>query len=323
MQKENRYPKIGIRSKNELAKRISDSKFSQEESLKLINYVLNNYDSCWRDVKSASNPQKGKFVRSANVKLKNLLKRINTKILSSYDNKVPEFFFGGVSGKNHIQAVHCLLGKKRKRIKLGLDIHRFFEQVSVERISNFFYNKCGCSKKASNMLASLCCVPFGPKNSGSDRIVLARGFSTSTRLALWCNLDIFYKIYWKTKKTLKGRDARIAIFIDDIGITASNTSKEEMEKLTDQIKHILESSDPNQSLRLNEKTSIQMFNGHAEHLGLTLGRNKIGLGRITKSRHDNIKNVLKDKSIDDEKKKSLVIKHKSYKGYIHSIKKVK
>jgi non-homologous end joining protein Ku len=46
-----RYPKIGIRSKNELAKRISDDKFTQQEALALINDVIKNKDTYWKDSK--------------------------------------------------------------------------------------------------------------------------------------------------------------------------------------------------------------------------------------------------------------------------------
>lgn len=58
MQLENRYPKIRLRSKNELSKKISGPKFKQKDALNLLNIVLNNYDKYWHDVKKISEPSK-------------------------------------------------------------------------------------------------------------------------------------------------------------------------------------------------------------------------------------------------------------------------
>lgn len=205
MLKDDRYPSLSLRSKNEITKRISNPRLSLIEALSLINKVLNNYDKYWRDVKSFSEPEKDKYVRSAKgTSLGRILSLIDKKILAPSDKLIPEFISGGVSSKSHVQAAYYLLGKRRKRTKLGLDITRFFEQNGRERVFAFFYVKCKCSKKAANILANLCCVPMGAKNSGEAKKILARGFPTSTRLALWCNLDLFLRIYWKAKQLLKG-----------------------------------------------------------------------------------------------------------------------
>jgi len=324
MRKINRYPKMRIRSKNELSKRISGIKLVQKDALNLINIVLNNYDKYWHDVKAISEPEKNKFVRSAkNTPLEKLLRLINDKILAPHDDIIPEFIFGGISKRNHIQAAYYLLGFQRKRTKLSLDIYRFFEQTHRNRVFYFFKNKCECSEKASNLLADLCCVPFGPKGSKEEK-VLARGFSTSSRLALWCNLDLFLRIYWEAKKYLKNKDVRIAIFVDDIGITASNTSKADMEGLADKIEKILLDYDPNQKLRLNDKKDIKLWSDkRVEHLGLSLGRNKITPGAKTKSKKDRVGNKLKNKNILPEDRIKLVKKKKSYKNYSNYIKSMK
>ena len=324
MHQKKRYPKIKLRSKNDLAKRISSKKFSQKEALKLINVILNNYDKYWHDVKAISEPVKNKFVRSAkNTPLEKLLRLINDKILAPHDNMIPEFVFGGLSKRNHVQAVYYLLGNKRKRSKLSLDIYRFFEQNSRNRVYHFFNKKCECSEKISNLLADLCCVPFGPKG-GKKNKVLARGFSTSTRLALWCNLDLFMRTYWEAKKFLKNRDVRITIFIDDIGITASNTTRSDMESLSKKIEEILCNYDCNQKLLLNDKKDIKIWpDENVEHLGLTLGRNKITLGRKTRAKQDRVKNKLSNKNISQEEKKKLIGKKKSYKNYSNYVKSLK
>jgi len=324
MQLGNRYPKIKLRSKNELSKRISSRKFKQADALSLINIVLNNYDKYWHDVKVISEPEKNKFVRSAkNTPLEKLLRLINDKVLTPYDEMIPEFIFGGISKRNHIQAAYYLLGFQRKRTKLSLDIYRFFEQIHRDRVFYFFNEKCECTKNISKLLSDICCVPFGPKGSKKEK-VLARGFSPSSRLALWCNLDLFIKIYWEAKNFLRHKDVRIAIFVDDIGITASNTSKVNMESLTDRIEKILSNYDPNQKLLLNNKKDIKLWSDkRVEHLGLSLGRNKVTLGVKTKAQKDRVENKLKNKELLPKERKKLVKKKKSYKDYSNYIKSCK
>lgn len=320
-----RYPKINLKSKNDLAKRISSKNLSYNEALKLINLVINNFDKYWRNVNKMSEPEKNKFVRSCkNTPLEKILNLINKKVLAPYDHLITEFIFGGVSGRSHVGAVVYLLGNKRKRSKLSLDIKRFFEQNSRERIFHFFNKKCECSIKVSNLLADLCCVPFGDKGSvGSE--TLARGFATSSRLALWCNMDLFMRVYWKTKKILKNKDARIAIFVDDIGITASRVDRKDLELLYDEIANIFSKHSSSHNLSIHDKDSKKTdFKNHAEsgieHLGLAIGKNKVSVGKKTKNKLNLIKKGLSNKNITREEKKSLIIKKKSINNYLKYIK---
>lgn len=317
-----RYPNIAIRSKNELAKRISSDKFPFEKSLALINDVLKNFDLYWKDSKS-SNCGKGKFVRSAfRTPLGKLLDLINKKVLAPYDVLLPNFIFGGLTGKNHVQATIYLLGNNRKRVKLGADIKRFFEQNSLERVITLLHRKCGCSLIASKLIAKLCCVPEGPKGSKLRNYTVARGFATSTRLVIWCNLDLFLRIYWGAKKTLKGFDPRISVFVDDIGITAHDTAPELMEAVYIKIENIFLNLDPNHSLPLNHnKKNLQFYkSGNMEHLGLRIGRKKVYVGgktlgkwQKTKKKYKNIsKNIPSDKKLVLEKLKS----YDRYNGFI-------
>lgn len=233
---------------------------------------------------------------------------------------IPEFIFGGISGRDHVKAAYHLLGYKRKRTKLSLDIYRFFEQINRSRVFYFFNKKCECSEKVSNLLADLCCVPFGSKGSKAEK-VLARGFSTSSRLALWCNLDLFLRINWEAEQFLKNKDIRIAIYVDDIGITASNASKGDMELLANKIEKIFCNYDPNQKLPLNDKKDIKLWSDkNIEHLGLTLGRNKITIGRKTKAKQDRVKDKLNNENILLEERKKLISKKKAYNNYSNYIK---
>jgi len=287
-----RYPDIHIRSKNELAKRLTSPKLTTDKVAELINDVLANYDAYWKDHKKLSQPDSEKWVRDASfTNLGKLLRLINTSILAPQDGMLPDFLFGGIRGKSHKAAVWHLLGKKRGRVLLKLDISRFYEQISQDRVEQFFALKAGCGKRGAKLLADLCCVTFGAKTSPQDRRTLARGFSTSSRLAVWCNLDTFIKLDRLIQKELKGKDPRIAIYVDDIGITASKVTKEDMIALYPKIRHILE-SDPKQKLPLNtKKTKIVFHDGQTydiqgkylskqgfEHLGLQMLRNSTTLG---------------------------------------------
>jgi hypothetical protein len=322
-----RYPKIHIQSKNDFAKHISHSKFSKENALALINNVTQNFDQFWKDNKNQSEPEKEKYVRSAKTTpLGKLLDLINKRVLAPRDKILPNFIFGGVKGLNHAKAVEHLLGKKRKRVLLKLDIQRFFEQIREDRVYHFFRNKCECSEKGAKMLAYFCCVSKGPKGSNDPHKTIARGFATSSRLAVWCNLDIFIKLDQLVKKRLKGKDPRIAIYVDDIGVTASGVSKDEMEKLLSEIEQFLLTVDKNQSLPLNQKKKIGSVKSHEEgmeHLGLRMNKNSLSVGKKTRSKIDKVKNALKT-DLDTEERKNAKMKKKSlnyYKTYVEGLRK--
>ncbi|MCP6726979.1 MAG: reverse transcriptase domain-containing protein [Patescibacteria group bacterium] len=316
-----RYPRLYIRSKNELAKHLSHTKFPKEDVLVLINDVIKNFDNYWRDNKSQSEPEKEKYVRSAKrTPLGRLLDNINKTVLAPHDKMLPNFIFGGVKKLNHTKAVKHLLGVKRERTILKLDITHFFEQISEERVYHFFRNKCECSETGARLLAKFCCVPIGPKENPNTQKTIARGFATSSRLAIWCNLDIFLKLDQLVKKRLKGKDPRIAIYVDDIGITASRVSKAQMEKLYDEIKQLF-LIDKNQGLPLNDsKKDIISHEEGMEHLGLKMYRNRLSIGGKTKSKIDRTKNKLKRSLILNQKiyikkrRKSLI----NYKKYIEN-----
>lgn len=290
----NRYPWLSIRSKSELSRHITHGGFSRERGLKLINDVLSNRDKYWKDSRR-SDPEKEKYVRSAKgTPLGLLLDKINKKVLAPHDRLLPDFIFGGVQGLSHVKAASHLLGQHRKRTLLKLDISRFFEQVSRDRVTAFFQHKCGCSKEGARLLSYICCVPFGPKGSKSDRITIARGFATSSRLAVWCNLDLFIKLDRLVKNRLKGKDPRIAIYVDDIGITATNVTEAEMESLFVEIQKLLATTDRNQPLPLNpDKKHIVSHKDGMEHLGIKLLRNRLAIGNKTTAKRQKIKNQFK------------------------------
>ena len=327
----NRYPEIKILSKRYLAKVLAGRKQSTyKEILSSINDSVINFDNYWIDNEEMSKPDKKKWVRDASrTPLGVLLKSIDRNILKPYDYMLPDFIYGGVNGLDHKAAVKALLGVRRKRILLKLDITRFYEQIHQDRVFSLFYNKFGCSKKISQLISGLCCVNHGAKLNPDDFKTLARGFSTSSRLSVWCNLYTFLKIERLVKKELKGKDPRIAIYVDDIGVTASKVSVEEMVELYKKIKAIL-SSDARQKLPLNDaKTKIVIHSGDTynsegifqgkwsfEHLGSQMNRNSLTPG--TKSRWKIADLSFKMKKTNG-KNKTIKKQHKAlqrYKAYI-------
>ena len=298
-----RYPKLFIRSKNEFAKHISHKKFSQGQALALINDVLLHKDNYWKDSKR-SEPQKDKYVRNAKgTPLGVLLSKINTMVLAPHDNLLPRFIFGGVKKSNHVMAAAHLLGETRKRTILKLDVTKFFEQITRQRAYEFFIYKCLCDEKTSKILSTLCSVPRGPKNASTGGESIGRGFATSSRLAVWCNLDVFIKLERLVQKRLKGHDPRLAIYVDDIAVTASKISKEDMQTLSVEIAELLLTGDLKQPLPLNaSKTKIALHSEGLEHLGLRLHRNKLAINTKTREKIRKINDTLRDETSQLERK---------------------
>lgn len=311
MYRENLYPRINLRSKTDIAKRLSSSS-DYKKTLSLINQALKNKDSYWHDSKE-SEPKKGKYVRSAvGTPLDTVIKLIDQRILRPFDTKVPGFIYGGLKNRNHIQAASSLRGKRRKRSLIKLDIKSFFEQIQKQRVFYFLYKKCNCKKEASQLIANICCVPLGPKGSKSEIETIARGFATSPRLSLWCNLETFLKLQTTVKRKLKGYDPEIAIFVDDIGVTASDATMDKLEEVKILLSKILKEYDPNQPLPLNEKkSSITSYKTRIEHLGINIGRKKLDLGRKSRSKRDKLRKKLQ--GISNSKKD--LQRYRAYKGY--------
>jgi len=167
----------------------------------------------------------------------------------------------------------------------------------------------------------LFCVPVCPKGSTSLEETIARGFATSPRLSVWCNLDLFTRLNWVVQRKLKGHDPRIALYIDDIGIMASRVEDKQMEEVSLIIEDMLNNFDYNQALPINpSKKEIIPSTGLKEHLGLRLGRNKISIGSKAKYNLNRVQNKLRT-TLSSSERSSLIKRHKSYKSYNAQIEK--
>lgn len=322
----NVYPNINIRSKNEIAKRLSTANYSKKEALADINECLSNMDALWKDSNS-SNPEKGKYVRNAShTKLGKILRGIDRRILAPYDAKLPSFIHGSIKGKNIKSAALVHLGHHKKRTVLKIDLRRYYEHITEEDVISTFC-KMGCTPETCRILAKICCVNEGAKNNPLDGRVLARGFATSGRIAAWCNLIVFNRIFWLMKKVLKNNDPVMTVYVDDINITASNVSPKQMADLYFKIRDLIRKYGNNKLEVNDDKTKIinyrnrkydlnGQFIGHAQYevLGIKLERNSLKIGAKTKAKYRR----LKDNGYSNSKKKCSLKSLRMYAAYIET-----
>lgn len=305
------YPRLNIGSKNILYKRLDEKELVQD--------CIQNFDKFWRD-NAGSIPEKDKWVRDCSgTRLSRLLSKIDRLLLKPLDNELPFFIHGGISGRFRKQsgavipkctqsAAISLIDGKKGRWLLHMDLQRFFEQVSQERVVTLFSSKLGCSRDVAFLLSELCCIQEGSKKSHSSEDrgkVIARGFSPSVRLAVWCNLEFFLALNRLVQKRLRGHSPKLAIFVDDIGITATGMSRKELEKVKGEIISLAEQH----KLIINpDKTKLVPPSEVKEYVGLHITNGKIfpsfATNRKRLSRTDDVKNFT---GVEKEKaKRSLV-----------------
>lgn len=323
-------PKLNLYTKKQLANAIRGKNLSFDEAVKLIDDCLANKDNYWFDNQEESKPDDDKWVRSASkTSLGKLQKRINQQILAPHDNELPIFIYGGVGEKGIKNAAIALQGKNNKRTLLKIDMRRFFEHITYEDIVRTLVCHCNCGKDVAQIIAEIACVRMGKKSlDNTNEKVLARGFSTSSRLAVWCNLTLFRKLFYCMSKKLKGHDPRIAVYMDDIGITASRVDPTMLSSLYKDIVNLIENTS---KLEVNKnKTRIidylqceyDVIDGHLlegktaqfEFLGIGIGRSRLYPGVKTRSK---MAKLIKKPNPSDEERRTLK-GQKQYVKYITS-----
>lgn len=307
---------INLDSKNTLAQQISGKKLNPSQARDLIDNVIVRYDTLWKDNLKESKPDKGKWVRSAyRTDLGRLLKLIDVRVLAPLDRNLPNFIFGGRKGMSNVTAAKHLLGFEKERTLLALDITKFFESVDVSKVEAFYKSK-SCSPRMAKILSRLSCVHKGPKHQPEFALSLARGFSTSTRLSIWSYIAAFHQIHDLVLKRLKDYDPRIAIFIDDIGVSASRVPEELLRSLEDDIDSIF-GKQSDGFVKLNrEKTKVMNFRDGISHLGVVLNRNKLVLPKDLQSKRDWFDYQYKATGLEKYKEK-----RRGYRSYENSIRK--
>lgn len=322
------YPKLNLYTRKQLANAIRDKDLSFDAAMKLIDDCLINKDKYWSDNPKESKPDDDKWVRSASgTPLGKLQKRINQKVLAPHDSELPIFIYGGVGKKGIKNAAIALQGKNNKRTLLKVDMRRFFEHITYEDIVRTLVCHCNCGKDVAQIIAEIACVRMGKKSlDNTNEKVLARGFSTSSRLAVWCNLILFRKLFYCMSKRLKGHDPRIAVYMDDISITASRVDPAMLSSLYKDIVNLIENTS---KLEVNKnKTRIidylqreyDIIDGHLlegktaqfEFLGIGIGRSRLYPGVKTRSK---MAKLIKKPNPSDEERRTL----KGQKQYVEYI----
>jgi hypothetical protein len=282
-----------------------------------------NLEDFWYDNAKKSEPEKGKYVRSAkNTPLGYILRRIDQQLLGANDQLLPPFIYGGLKGKSHLDAAGSLIGTKRQRTLLKIDMKTFFEQIKRERVFYFWHSKCKCSKEVANFLADLCCVPAGAQGSGSANKVLTRGFATSVRLATWCSLNFLVAAHNEAQGRLRKHDPRDSVFVDDIGVTASRVTESQMDSLYDAIDTLATTVDPNNPLILNHKKKrVIPYTKRPQHLGAELRKTKLAPGTKLIATKNRTKDQL-DEAPDKSTRIVLMRKKKGVRSNLNQIHRV-
>jgi len=216
-----------------------------------------------------------------------LLKAFDARVLSKCDYMLPSFIFGGVSGQNHVRAAKNLIaGKDRAYFKV--DLEKFFEQISIDNVYVFLI-KSGCSKEIARFMSEMCCIPMGSKDNPSSNKVLARGFSTSPRLAVWCNIFAFLTLDQKLGRILKHTNYKLSVYVDDIGVTSKSKDLALMNKAFEITKAVLRKNGLKTNDDINKSKPPVKLSGKEEYLGLRLGNRKITIGLKTQKKLAGIK----------------------------------
>lgn len=234
--------KVNIKSKNELAKHLSVWN-NYKEVLEKINMVLKDHSKYYFNHEH-SKPSEGKFVRASKWHLRELNKLINERIFKGMDSYIPFFIFWWISKRSHIKAVkEHKIKEWWNRTYILLDLRRYFDQITMERVIWNLVSKLWCSKKWAYFIASLCCLPEGEKFDKEKQWLLARGFNTSSRISILASIEFFQRIHWFLQKKYWKLNPRVSVYVDDISISLDNTSDENIHNITNEIKKLADKYD--------------------------------------------------------------------------------
>ncbi len=246
--------------------------------------------------------KKWKFCRAMLSPLKELNRNINNKILKRFDKEMPLYIYWGISGKSHIWAAFIHSKYKYKRSYIILDFSTYFEQITYDIVVNSLKKLWICNSRTAEIIAELWCVVKWKEIINSWEKVIARWFSTSSRLAIFWSLKFFKKLNNLLHKELKWKKHEISIFIDDITISFDNICKNNIINLLSKIENLFNK----EWFKFNlEKTKWYRDIEEIEVLWILVKRWNID---ITKSFKEKINNWYRELS----KSKTLKEKNNSY-----------
>ncbi|MCA9364192.1 hypothetical protein KC727_03160 [Candidatus Kaiserbacteria bacterium] len=325
-----KHPKLNLRTEKDLLRFLNASKeiktkrgtLKRPVLFKDLTYLYEEPRLDWSDHPTESDSTKEKYVRS--IKPGSILntanRRLNEALRRTLDEQASQIFYGSVSKKSHIQAAGSLCNGKNTTI-VSLDITRFFESISSDRVARFFC-KAGCSPEIAKKLVAVTCVPVGPKEKPEEKYSLARGFPTSPRLALWSTFEIFVKLNRVLQKKFAHLSPKIVVFVDDIGISLKNATGEDIQAVKEIAFSVIESDTKDLSLKVHKnppKLKIQHISENPEHLGLVIGKKNLSLGFKTRSKIGDVKVRLSDRTLSQEDRYKALQNKRGLMNYKRSI----
>lgn len=329
-----KHPQLNLRTQNDLLRflnaagevKAGNQILRKKLTSADLDHVTTNSALEWNDHES-SDAVKGKYVRALvpGTKLNLANRRLNAALKRTLDKKAPDFFYGSVGGygpikKGHVRAAARLCNGKNTTI-ISLDVTKFFETISYDRVIRFFI-KAGCTHNVATELANLTCVPRGPKNNPEAGHSLARGFPTSPRLALWSTYEIFVKLNRVLQKKYKYLSPKIVVFVDDIGISIKNATDEDLTKIKKTAFEIIEGDKNGIALHVHRsapKLQIKHISDTAEHLGLVIGKSSVAPGIKTRQKISHAKKLLASGTLSADDRKTICSSKRGLMNYKRSI----
>lgn len=215
-----------VYSKNQLAKLIVWDRNHYTPMIERINYCLDNKEKLYVNYKKLCDDRKQKYCRAMLEPLKSLNKDINQKILSQYDKEMPVYIYWGIWWKNSIWAAFVHSKYKYNRSYIILDFSKYFEQITFDIVVNSLIKMWIANKKWAEIIAELWCVPKWKEIKKDWEKVIARWFSTSSRLAIFWTLKFFKNLKNLIFKELSWLHPEISVFVDDISISFDNINED-------------------------------------------------------------------------------------------------
>lgn len=230
--------KPSILSKIWLAKELVAERKYYKYMVEQIDFCSSNKEKLYVNYSKLCDDKKWKYTRAMLEPLKTLNKTINEKILKPYDKELPLYIYGGVSGKSHIWAAFVHSKFKYPRSYIILDFSTYFEQITEKDVIDSLQKLWICNKSTAKIIAHLGCVSKWKEIKDNGEKVVARWFSTSSRLAIFSTLKFFKNLNHLLHKELKGKKHEISVFVDDITISFDNISETEILKLLEKIEKL-------------------------------------------------------------------------------------
>lgn len=299
--------KLNIYTVEALSKR---SWIPQDLLLRWLNLDSKARKSYFYDHKN-SEPEKWKYIRVT--KDGTMMKKFQVWIgteLKHFDSELLFTINGGVEKKSILNAINIHI-RNEPFTFIKSDLSRFFESVPKERVFSLFCSIFNCSKEVSSIITNWVCFPKGEIWETENDSTLARGLHASSRIAIWCSIQFFRKLYEDISKKYKHLKPKVSYYVDDIGISILTTDQNIVEDFLGDLKECAQKEYWNiDFLHLHpEKTQYKILNESNDFIEylwsrIYINRKDVSIEWINKGR------VMyrQAKKTEDKKEKAILLK---------------